>query len=127
MSLIDESGFRFITGESCDDELHAFREVIRRILEIIGDCRIHLHRRLDGRVIIRSTHDIREPEGIVMDSEFLVGSIEELVSKNRDEVGDGSLAIIEKGCDIDCSLEIDIIGEITDLLVPIDIDHFTRE
>ena len=62
-----------------------------------------------------------------MNSEFLVGSIEELFSENSSEICNRTLSIIEEGRDIDRSFEIDIIREITDFLVAIDIDHLTRE
>lgn len=62
-----------------------------------------------------------------MNSEFLIGSIEELFSENSSEICNRTLSIIEEGRDIDRSFEIDIIREITDFLVAIDIDHLTRE
>lgn len=127
MSFIDESCLGIIASESRNDELHPLGELIGGILEIIGDRCIHLHRCLDRAPIFRAIDNIGEPQGIIMDTEFLVSPIEELVTEDRSEVVDDCATIIEECRHIDCSLEVDIIGEISDFFSFIDDDRFITQ
>lgn len=127
MSFIDQSGRSLVTCESGDDHLHPFREVIHGIFEVIGDRRIHLHGCLDDCIILVPAHDIRESEGICMDGEFLIRSIEELLSKYRRQIVDGLPLIIVECTDTYHSCEFDIIGEISDLFPSCDDDVLITE
>ena len=127
MSFIDESSRSILLRESGDDHLHPFGEFIDRILEIIRDGRIHLHSRFDNCIILITTDDIREPEGVIMDTELFIRPIEELLTKYRREVGDGRLSIIDEGCNIESSSEFDIIREVTEFFPTLERDRLITE